>query len=247
MDYELLAIAALAFFFAGIVKGSVSIGLPTAAIGVLAMVIDPRLAIALIPFPILVANVRQMWSAGRVWETFKKYLPYIVFLTAFLLISSRFVPTLPDNFLLMAVGIVIVVFCIVSLLNRVPKLPDRFDTIGQIIAGIVSGIFGGLTSLWGPPMLFYLLARRTEKEDFIRATGVILFIGSFPLIFSFWINGMMNDGVWLMSAAMIVPTLLGFSVGEYLRNKMNADRFRKAVLFVFLVVGLNLLRKGLFG
>lgn len=247
MSMEIILLATFAFFLAGIVKGSVSIGLPTAALGVLSMAIDPRIAIALIPFPILVANFRQMMKAGHIVETAKKYAPYTISLVIFLLLVSQLVPSISTNALLIALGVVIVTFAITNLFFQPPKLPDRYDTIGQIIAGIISGIFGGLTSLWGPPMLIYLLARGTEKEEFIRATGVILFIGVFPLTFGFWRNGMLDDGVWLVSIFLTIPAMIGFALGEWFRKRMDADRFRKAVLVMFLLIGLNLLRRAIFG
>lgn len=53
---ELLLVGAVVFVLAGSVKGLVGIGLPTAAISMLTMVIDPRTAIALGLVPIVVSN-----------------------------------------------------------------------------------------------------------------------------------------------------------------------------------------------
>ena len=45
---------------------------------------------------------------------------------------------------------------------------------------------------------------------------------------------------------MVVPTLIGFALGERLRRHLDASRFRLAVLVMFLVMGLNLLREAFF-
>ena len=92
-------------------------------------------------------------------------------------------------------------------------------------------------------MVVYLVSRRIEKDDFVRASGVLLFIGSVPLLFGYWQNGLMTRDLAVMSMAMIVPTLLGFSVGEAIRRRMDATRFQKLILFIFLLMGLNLIRR----
>ena len=43
-----------------------------------------------------------------------------------------------------------------------------------------------------------------------------------------------GSGLAGASAAMLVPTLIGFSLGELLRNRLSVDGFRNALLIVFL-------------
>jgi len=45
---------------------------------------------------------------------------------------------------------------------------------------------------------------------------------------------------------MIAPTWLGFAVGEHLRNRLNTNQFRYVFLVIFLLMGLNLIRRALF-
>ena len=64
LEPELVAIAIGVFLLAGIIKGLIGIGLPTAAVGMLSQVIDPRVAIALMVFPSLLSNAWQVWRMG---------------------------------------------------------------------------------------------------------------------------------------------------------------------------------------
>jgi len=77
----------------------------------------------------------------------------------------------------------------------------------------------------------------------VRASGLLLFVGSVPLLLGYWQNGLMTRELGLMSLTMIVPTLLGFSVGEVVRRRVDAARFQKLILFFFLLMGLNLIRR----
>ena len=95
-------------------------------------------------------------------------------------------------------------------------------------------------------MVIYFLARRLDKDEFIRASGLLFLCGSIPLLAGYVNNGMITSDTALMSALMVVPTLVGFAIGEQLRRRLDASRFRTAVLVMFLIMGLNLLREAFF-
>ncbi|MCB1803859.1 MAG: sulfite exporter TauE/SafE family protein, partial [Candidatus Competibacteraceae bacterium] len=58
------AVALLAFFCAGIVKGTLGVGLPLVALPITATVMPPAQAMALTIGPILVSNLWQVIEAG---------------------------------------------------------------------------------------------------------------------------------------------------------------------------------------
>jgi uncharacterized membrane protein YfcA len=47
------------------------------------------------------------------------------------------------------------------------------------------------------------------------------------------------------SLAMVIPTFIGFSVGEVIRRYLDGNRFRGALLWLLLIMGLNLVRRAL--
>ena len=57
----------------------------------------------------------------------------------------------------------------------------------------------------------------------------------------------MTAELFMVSMIMVIPTLIGFAIGEKVRNKMDTSRYQKAVLIFFLLMGLNLIRKVWFG
>ena len=44
---------------------------------------------------------------------------------------------------------------------------------------------------------------------------------------------------------MVIPAILGFQIGEAIRRKIAAERFQNAVLIVFLLMGVNIIRRAL--
>lgn len=245
-DAETLALIAGIFVLAGMVKGTTGIGLPTAAVGMMSQVMDPRQAIALVVFPSLLSNAWQMYRQGRVFDVIRRFWIYIACLMGMIaLVSVTLTASIPTETLILILGCVVCLFSISSLAWAPPYLPERFDRAGQAVAGLASGVLGGLTAIWAPAMVTYLMARRVEKEDFVAASGVMIFAGTLPLIGGFWSGGLITGASAGLSVLMFAPALAGFTMGEALRRRLDTERFRKVVLLVFLLMGLNLLRRAL--
>ena len=73
MDQFILISVTLAFFFGGVVKGVVGVGLPLTSIALMTLVIDLRLAVPLLVIPIVVTNIIQALRGGRFKEILQKY------------------------------------------------------------------------------------------------------------------------------------------------------------------------------
>lgn len=233
----------LVFVVAGTVKGLVGIGMPTVSIGIMSQFAPPHFAIAVVVFPMLISNVWQVYRTGVGLDTIRRYKVLIGLMVVSLLITTVFTARVPADFLIGVIGLSVVAFSVTSLAHTPPALPDHRDGVGQVITGISAGILGGFTSIWSPPLVTYLIARRVEAEEFVRAAGVLILIGTVPLIIGFWQSGLLNGETAPMSALMVAPTLIGFSVGEAIRKRMDPAKFRRVLLWMFLVMGANLLRR----
>ena len=245
-DPGLLLAVALCFVIAGTVKGVVGIGLPTTAIGLITLILDPRTTIAIVLLPMLLLNAWQVWRAGNTWAALVRYRLFILVLALSLTTTLPLAGQASDEALLAFTGMVILLFVAVNLSFRVPPLPDRYERAAQGTAGLAAGILGGLTAVWGPPMVIYLTAKRADKDEVVRATGLLILSGSLPLTIGYILQGHLSASNASVSALMVLPGLLGFTVGERLRRHLSPDRFRIVLLLIFFGLGLNLLRRGLF-
>jgi uncharacterized membrane protein YfcA len=93
-------------------------------------------------------------------------------------------------------------------------------------------------------MLFIML--RLPKETFIQATGTIWFAASIPLLIGYRQNGILDDSTAVLSLAACLPSFLGLWVGTWVRGKIEQESFRKVLLVVFFLIGLNLIRRAIF-
>lgn len=245
-DQEFLIVfGAVTFLIAGMVKGTIGIGMPTAAIGMLSQVIDAKTAVALVVFPTFISNAWQMVRAGDLLRALKQYRYFALSLVVVLWFTTSLTASVSQQALLLIIGGVVVAFSLTSLLFRPPPLPDRLDTIAQVVCGAIAGIIGGLTSVWAAPIVIYLLGRRVAPDEFIRATGLLITIGAIPLVLGFWYHGIFDGSRVTLSIALIIPALIGFQIGEAIRKRLPVERFQSAVLIVFLLMGLNIIRRAI--
>jgi uncharacterized membrane protein YfcA len=189
----------------------------------------------------------QMWRVGGAFGAVKRYLPFMVCLVILVPVVLSLSADASEETLLLTLGITVLIFVLLNVFDVIPSVPDRFDRPAQIVMGCFAGVLGGLTSVWLPAIVIHLTSRGVDKEEFIRASGLLLFTGSLPLAAGYVREGFVTGPVALLSCALILPTLAGMLGGEYMRNRLSETAFRKAVMFVFLMIGLNLVRRGLWG
>lgn len=246
MDFStLLIVGSIAFLLSGTIKGLAGIGLPTAAIGLLTLFFDPRTAIALVMFPMLGSNAWMMFRAGSFIRTVQRYWVFALVLLIGVTVTTFGTKDAGDRVLQGVLGVVILIFVGVSWRGWMPVLPERFDKFVQLIFGAIAGFVGGLTAGWGAPVAMYLATRDVDKDEFVRAAGFLITVGSIPLAYAYAKLGFLTGPLAAVSAGMLVPTLIGFSTGEHLRKKLSLESFRNMVLIVFVFLGLNLLRRAI--
>lgn len=221
------------------------LGLPTTAIALLTLFLDARMAIGLMVLPILFSNAWQTWRSGDTLRALLTYRWFAITMALGVAATLWFTRDAPEEFLLGVLGAVMLLFVAVNLTKWKPMIPDGLDRSFQIGLGTAAGIMGGLTSVWAPPLAIYLAARGVKKDEFIRVSGLIFFLGGIPLAIGYFLRGAFAGPQGLMSLMMILPTFVGFTIGERLRGRMSETLFRKILLVVFFLMGLNLLRRSL--
>ncbi|MDX1605350.1 MAG: sulfite exporter TauE/SafE family protein [Candidatus Competibacterales bacterium] len=243
---ELWAIAFGALLIGGLVKGTLGIGLPIASLAVLASLMPAQTALAVVALPLFVTNLMQATRSHPVLTTLREVWPVALPMVVVLWFATGLVPGLDPQLLFICIGAGIVLFAAVNLFLTLPPLPASWVAPLAPVAGAVAGLMGGVSGIWGPPIAMYLISRRLPRETFIRMAGTIWCAGSFPLVLGYIHHGVLDARTAPLSALACLPAVLGYLAGERLRQRIDSERFRTLLLAVFLLMGLNLIRRGLF-
>ena len=233
----------LIFLIAAIVKGFLGIGLPAAAMAFLTLIMPPTEAIPLLWLSILATNSLQFARASDRLAIAREYWLFAAAIMVSIFIASMFIADYPTGLLTGAIGVAMVLFSLNLLLGIKLKIgPGRGWHLGF---GILAGVLGGISSIWSPIVAMYLVARDASKEKFIGTTGFLFLAGALPLGAGQLVAGIMTLPVFIKSVLALCVVLIGFRIGEKLRDKVSQELFRKAVLIAFFLMGCRLILNGL--
>ena len=171
----------------------------------------------------------------------------IILFVGFLFIRAELAVASNTDILLLLVGASISAFAAFNLITPRERLLSRtVEHIAAPLTGALGGLLGGLTGIWGPPMIMLFVKLKLEKDDWAQAVSLVWFVGSVLLTYAYWQNGMLNSETTSMSLSACLPGMLGIWVGEMIRRRINQKTFRKVMLLALFVIGINLIRRAIF-
>lgn len=233
--------------FAGFVKGAVGFAMPLIMIGAFSAFLPPQVALAGLILPTLVTNVAQAFRDGpaAAWASAVAYRRFLIGTVIFIVISAQFVALIPKGVFLMLLGVPITAFALLQLSGRPMALRLEHRGRAEWIAGVIGGLYGGISGVWGPPLIVYLLSVKAEKAETLRVQGVVFLIGAIVLLSAHLTSGVMNETTLPFSAALILPAMAGLFLGQRLGRLLDQALFRRWTQVLLVVTGLNLIRSAL--
>jgi uncharacterized protein len=127
-------------------------------------------------------------------------------------------------------------FALVMLSRFRPRLRgSRFDALA---VGALSGFLSTSTSLNGPPVAFYLLARGLTKDQFRGNIAVFVFLATLSSIALLALGGAISAFMVALTLRLLPVLAVGVVVGFTLANRLSNRGFEIMVLGFLTVVGL---------
>ena len=237
-------VIAIAFIVAGMVKGVIGAGLPTVATPIAATVLDPALAIALTVVPVLVTNVWQALQGGHYRPVLRVFWPMLLALSLGVIGGAQILVTVEPSATALVMGALVVAISGYQLSVGGFTVPASAQAWLNPIAGAICGVFGGIAGLFAPTIM-YATALRLPKDMLVSLFGLLALCGTLPLYASLTVNRVLALDELLLSVAATVPVVLGFAAGKWLRDRISQRTFERSLFSILLLIGLNLIRKGL--
>jgi uncharacterized membrane protein YfcA len=231
----------------GFAKGVVGFALPLVGMSIAGSFVPYEVAVALLIVPMLVSNVVQSLrnGLGAALETARRFWRLNLAMVATIAISAQLVVALPERTLFAILGATVTVFAASQLAGWLPRFPRRHRARVETGVGLTGGFLGGLSGIWGPPIVMYLVALDLPKGEMVRAQSLSFLIGSFVLLFAHLHSGVLNRETLPASAWMTVPVMLAMFVGYGVHDRLDQALFKRMTLIVLVLTGLNLLRRAL--
>lgn len=241
-----LGLGLAALVLGGFAKGVLGVGLPMVALPLLSTFMPIRDAVAVLYFPILATNVYQLVQGGYMMVALRRFWPLLLVLCLCVWLGAASLVALDARVISVLLGIAVALFAALSLVRPSFRIGPRWELPLGLLAGAAGGFFGGLALIGGPPVIMYFVALHLKKDAFIGCISLVYLLTLVPAGFSYVALGVLETGHILPGLATFVPVFAGLAAGQWLRGRIDQDRFRKILLGAMIVIGLNLVRRGLF-
>ncbi len=245
--FYLAAVPAVILF--GVSKGGFGSGLGILAVPLLAMVVSPIQAAAIM-LPILCfMDLLGLWAyRGKwIWPELRILLPASMIGIGAGTLMFEFMSPARLRLLL---GVVAIAFtlhhCLQAYLSK--KTPQKLfaPAIGMGAAAL-AGFTSFIAHAGGPPITMYLLRRGIDRTQFVATTVVFFAVVNYVKLVPYtWLGQF--DASNLMTSLILTPLApLSIGLGVWLHNRVT-DRFFFQVAYVMLfLVGVKLMFEGITG
>ena len=241
------AIPAVLLF--GISKGGFGGGLGTAAVPLMALVVSPVQAAAIL-LPILcLMDLVALWKfRGKwVWPELRILLPASLL---GILVGTLLFGYMSPFVVKLIVGTVAITFTLHYWISRhryrrpsLPDFPRKYGIVGASVAGFTSFV----AHAGGPPINMYLLRRPLNRTDFAATTIVFFAVVNYVKLVPYTWLGQFDATNLATSAALAILAPIGVLTGAWLHARVS-DAFFFAFVYVLLfAVGIKLVYDGVFG
>ncbi len=237
LDFTFFLLAVPAVVFAGISKGGFGSGGSFAATPILALVVDPGLALGvLLPLLMLidVATLRPYW---RKWSWHDSRVLILGSLPGVALGAALYQVANADvfRFLIGAVSLGFVAFRLAQERGLIRAAVRPAGEAAGVATGVVAGFTSFVSHAGGPPVAIYLLSQRLTKTGF-QATTVLVFgvVNVFKVVPYAFLGLLTLETLW--ANVLLVPAaLLGAWLGVKAHG-MVSERAFFALTYVLLTI-----------
>src|SRR6195256_2958695 len=230
MFEPLLILIAAAFLLAGFVKGVTGLGLPTVAMGLLAIVIVPA----------IVTNIWQTFVGPYLRDIIRRLWPLMVGTVIGIWLNSGMLTGPYARYGTIVLGILLVIYAIIGL-NKFSFSVARSDEkwIGGIV-GVMTGVVSAATGVQVIPSMPFMQAIGMEKDELVQALGVFFTVATLALAFNLTAAGLLTAATAWPGAVAMAASFTGMFVGQAVRSRLQPETFRRWFLIAMILLGLYL-------
>ena len=234
----------LAFVAGGVVKGVISLGLPLVGMPLLLLTVDVPTAVNLLMVPLILSNLVQCFEASGPLPVIRRFWPLLICLCVGVFIGTGLFAALDRRPLLLAIGTMAMVFAGASLLQPHLVIPPRVERWLGPPVGFAAGVVGGMSTMFGPVLATFIVGLKLERESFVTTISLLYTTASTMLLVGGASHGTTDLAQIGLSALAMIPVYAGMLIGQRIRHRFDAERFRMVVLVAVLVTGASLVRAG---
>lgn len=241
---HILVVVALVFLLAGLVKGVIGLGLPTISMGLLAVVMPPAEAAALLVVPSLVTNLWQMLAGPHLKRLLRRFAAMMVAIClgtwiAAWLGAGMNAGSAANGYATTGLGLALCLYAALGLTPFKPRVVGG-ETVLSPLTGAVTGAITAATGVFVIPAVPYLQALGLEKDELVQMLGLSFTVSTVALAIGLAGGGSLGAPLALYSLLALAPALVGMAAGQWILRRIDPVLFRRCFFTGILLLGLHL-------
>jgi uncharacterized protein len=233
-----LAIVAVAFILAGMVKGVLGMGLPTVAMSILGLVMPMVQAAALLVIPSLATNLWQL-AAGPNFKALITRFGTMMLAVCVGTLSAIGLLTAGSGVIASAIlGVVLVIYGTIGLAAIRFVVPRRAEWWCSPLVGLITGVLTGATGMFVIPAVPYFGALDLEREELIGLLGLSFTVSTVALAAGLLATGAFQLTLAATSLLALVAAFGGMFLGQRIRERLRPAAFRRWFFVWMVLIGL---------
>ena len=228
MGLSVLAVVASTFLLAGFVKGVIGLGLPTVAMGLLAIVMTPAQAASLLVVPSLLTNVWQAMGPALA-PLVRRLWPMLLGICVGTWLGGGLLTADDGTRASVGLGAVLALYGVLGLTSVEFFLPAWLEPWFSPLIGAATGLVTAATGVYMIPSAPYLQAIGLEKDDLVQALGLSFTVSTLALAATLVQDGALQMSVAGGSLLALAPALIGMVLGQWVRCRNVPDLLLRGV------------------
>src|SRR5712672_1721669 len=240
MINSFLLLIAATFLLACFVQGTLGLGLPTVAMGLLAVTMPPAQAIAIVIVPAIVTNIWQTFVGGYLRDILRRLWPLMVGTVVGIWLNAGMLTGPYARYGAIVLGVLLVIYAIIGLNKFSFNIARRDEKwIGGIV-GVMTGVISAATGVQVIPSMPFMQSIGMEKDELVQALGVFFTVATVALAFNITAAGLLTAATALPGAVAMAASFAGMFIGQAVRSRMEPETFRRWFLITMIFLGLYL-------
>ncbi len=233
----IIALTIFAFLLAGLVKGTIGLGLPSISIAVLAMAMTPAQAAAMMIIPSMVTNVWQMLVGPHLLRLLRRLWSLSLASAVGIWLAGGILTSADARLAAFGLGVMLVIYATVGLTAFRFTVARRHEWWMSPLVGLLTGLVAGGTGVFVIPAGPYFQAMGLTKDELVQALGLSFTVSTAVLAAVLWQAGALHFGNATGSLLAVLPALIGVALGQRIRSLASEETFRRWFFLGLLLLG----------
>ncbi|MFK8048354.1 MAG: sulfite exporter TauE/SafE family protein [Halioglobus sp.] len=239
--FYLVAIPAVLAY--GIAKGGFAGPAAVMAVPLMAMVMSPTQAAAIL-LPILV--VMDVLVVKTYWGIFDKRTLQVMLPGAIagIVIGYLTADQFNDDHMRIMIGFIALGFGAQSFMGLGANMGREHNTVAGSVIGTIAGFTSFSIHAGGPPFHIYLMPKRLDPLVFAGTAGLFFAVVNGVKLIPYYSLGQLGTSNLLLSLVLIPLAPLGVKIGHWAVKNTKPKLYYKIISFFLMIVGARLLWTG---